>query len=78
MVQYTQHKEIAMTDKENAVEFASSIRGQYILSQALCLAIEKLNETPEPMQETSNISDMKYLLDELFPIYKAVQDATAQ
>ena len=67
-----------MTDKENAVEFASSIRGQYILSQALCLAIEKLNETPEPMQETSNISDMKYLLDNIFPIYKAVQDATAQ
>ena len=67
-----------MNDKENAVEFASSIRGQYILSQALCLAIEKLNETPEPMRETSNISDMKFLLDNIFPIYKAVQDATAQ
>jgi len=64
-----------MNKQEKAVEFASSVRGQYILSQALCLAIEKMNETPEPMRETSNISDMEFLLDELFPIYKAVQCA---
>ena len=67
-----------VTELDRARDFASSIRGQFILSQALCLAIEKMNETPEPRRETSNISDMKYLRDELFPIYKAVQDATAQ
>ncbi len=61
-------------EQRKAVEFASSLRGQYILSQALCLAIEKMNEVePKHMKEESNIADMEYLLDELFPIYKAVQ-----
>ena len=65
-----------MTDKKAVTEFAVSMRGQLILSQALCLAIEKLNEMPENRREVSNISDMQYLLDHLFPIYKAVQEAT--
>tara|TARA_Y100000310_G_scaffold273470_1_gene288951 strand:+ start:1338 stop:1559 length:222 start_codon:yes stop_codon:yes gene_type:complete len=64
------------TELDQAKEFAISMRGQYILSQALCLAIEKMNEVkPEHMKEISNISDMEYLRDELFPIYKAVQNA---
>ena len=62
-----------MNDKEKAIEFASSIRGQYIISQALWHAIVKLNEVPEPMKEESNISDMEFLLDNLFPMYKAMQ-----
>ena len=62
--------------QEQVTQFATSIRGQYILSQALCLAIEKLNEVePEHMREQSNIADMEYLRDELFPMHKAVQDA---
>ena len=64
------------TELDQARHFASSMRGQYILSQALCLAIEKLNEVPEPMREVSNISDMELLRDEIFPIYKAVQLAS--
>ena len=63
------------TELDQAKEFAISMRGQYILSQALCLAIEKMNEQPENRREVSNISDMEYLRDELFPIYKAVQNA---
>ena len=62
-----------MNDKDQAIEFASSMRGQYILSQALWHAIVKLNEVPEPMKEESNISDMEFLLDEVFPMYKEVQ-----
>jgi len=63
------------TELDQAKDFATSMRGQYILSQALCLAIEKMNEVePEHMRETSNISDMEYLRDELFPIYKVVQE----
>ena len=71
------NKKGTMNNKEwSATDFASSVRGQYIISQALCLAIEKLNEIqPEHMREQSNISDMEYLRDELFPIYKAVQCA---
>ena len=61
------------SQQEQATEFAASIRGQYIISQALWHAIVKLNEVPEPMKEESNISDMEFLLDNLFPMYKAVQ-----
>jgi len=64
-----------MTNKK-AMEFATSLRGQYILSQALSVAIEKMKEVPENMREVSNISDMEYLRDEIFPIYKAVLEAT--
>ena len=65
-----------MTQSQKAIEFASSVRGQYIISQALCLAIVKLNDDTAGrphMREDSNISDMEFLRDELFPIYKAVQ-----
>ena len=68
-----------MTDP-NAMLFASTVRGQYILSQALCLAITKLNDDTAGrphLREESNISDMEYLRDELFPIYKAVQTLDA-
>ena len=66
-----------MTQEQKAIEFASSVRGQYIISQALCLAIEKMKDEKIPMnmRESSNIADMEYLRDELFSIYKAVQCA---
>ena len=67
-----------MNEQEKAIEFASSVRGQYIISQALCLAIQKLDDDTAGrphMREDSNISDMEFLRDELFPIYKAVQCA---
>lgn len=61
--------------QEQAIEFASSVRGQYIISQALCLSIKKMKEAPEHMREVSNISDMELLRDHLFPMYKAVVEA---
>ena len=62
-----------MTQQEKATEFASSMRGQYILSQALWLGIEKLTEVqPEHIREESNISDMKFLLHNIFPMFAAV------
>jgi hypothetical protein len=65
-----------VTELDQARDFASSIRGQLILSQALCVAIDTMKKVePEHMRETSNISDMEYLRDELFPIFKVVQDA---
>jgi hypothetical protein len=66
------------TELDQAKDFATSMRGQYILSQALCLAIDKMKEVePEHMRESSNISDMEYLRDELFPIYKSVGDVSS-
>ena len=47
---------------EIARKFASSIRGQFILSQALYYGIKALESVkPEYMQEKSNIADMKLL-----------------
>ena len=55
--------------KQSAIEFASSMRGRYILAQALFHAIKKLEAvTPEVMQEKSNIADMKYLRETLFDL----------
>jgi hypothetical protein len=50
-----------------------TLREQYIISQALYVAIEKLAEAENP--EHSNIKDMQTLLDEDFPIYNVVAKA---
>ena len=51
-------------------EFLTTMRGQYIVSQALNKAIEALEAVePEIMREVSNIDDMKFLRDELFNVY---------
>jgi len=47
-------------------EFLSSMRGQYIIAQALHYGIEALQQVPKPYQESSNLSDMEYLRDNLF------------
>ena len=52
-----------------------NIRDQFILSQALVIAIRELNKVPEPHTELSNIADMERLRDEHYPIYKAVDAA---
>ena len=48
-------------------EFADSPRGQ-----ALYYGIKKLSEVEGVMREVSNISDMKYLLDVLYPGYEQI------
>ena len=58
------------TKDTTAVKFLQSIRGQYIISQALFHAIETLNKVePEAMREISNIRDMEYLHTNLFPMF---------
>ena len=61
-----------MATEEEVVEFFSSMRGRYIIGQALQLAIEVLESVPEPMTEVSNISDMKFLRDNLFSMGAAL------
>lgn len=56
---------------EIAINLMNSKRGEYLFSQALFLAKEKLKETQPPHREESNIQDMEILL-ELFPIYPIV------
>jgi hypothetical protein len=54
-------------------EFVNSFRGGYILGQALHVAIPILEAMEFP--EHSNIADMKYLRDNLFPVYSGVHRA---
>lgn len=64
--------------KDNAMELLDSLRGHYIVGQALSLAIKEIEARPFQEQEPSNVSDMKLLRDELFPMYKDVEDATQE
>ena len=61
--------------RAEAVRFLSSLRGQYIMGQALYTAIETLKAVPEPYTEHSNIEDMEYLQDEVFPMFKELKGA---
>jgi hypothetical protein len=53
-----------MSDKrEEAMKFLGSVRGQFIVGQALTLAAQQLKES-----EPSNAGDMKYLAENLFQL----------
>lgn len=66
------------TDMENtqeaAAEFASSMRGQLIVSQALHYGIKALEQVEPKLREESNLNDMKYLYNELYPLFAAVAE----
>ena len=68
-------KSVQELEKKEAIKFAQSMRGQLIISQALMVAITKLRMVDKPLQQTSNIKDMEYLLNELYPMYKIVKEA---
>ena len=64
-------------NSDGAAEFANTIRGQYIVSQALVLGIERLKKYEDKdsalysirQSEPSNRADMEFLL-KAFPLYK--------
>ena len=58
---------------KDAIKFAASHRGSYIIGQALYIAATELNKVPNPHKETSNIADMHYLMDNLYPLFKAIK-----
>jgi hypothetical protein len=66
-----------MTEKEKAIQLFDSVRGKYIVSQALCLAIKSIKEREPELQEPSNMADMELLLN-LFPIYKVLEATIEQ
>jgi len=57
---------------KETIEFAQSPRGKFIQAQALYYGIQKLSEIDGVMREVSNISDMQYLLDVLYPGYENI------
>jgi len=54
------------TLKDQAFALLDSMRGRYIVSQALYYGIQELEKVPVPYQETSNLNDMRLLKEELF------------
>ena len=65
----------SITHGGEAIVFLASMRGQYIVSQALHYGIEALSSVePETMQEKSNISDMEFLRDTVFNLYPMLRE----
>ena len=54
--------------------FAENLRGTYIIGQALYYAIKELEKVPSPYREVSNISDMKYIRDNLYMFPEMLYD----
>ena len=59
-----------------ARELVSTMRGQFIISQALVIAVRKMKKEKYP--ETSNIQDMEMLMEAIWPLYKFVAESQAQ
>ena len=55
-----------MEKVQEVLKFLGTPRGQYIVGQALAIAVKELEKVEAPNQETSNIKDMKFLGEELF------------
>tara|TARA_R110000824_G_scaffold25329_3_gene88265 strand:+ start:698 stop:970 length:273 start_codon:yes stop_codon:yes gene_type:complete len=53
-------------DRATAIEFAGSLRGQYIVSKALAEAIEVLKQLKGIEAAPSDLADMEYLYENLF------------
>jgi hypothetical protein len=61
--------------RREAIGFASSGRGLFIISQALYVAIQAMEKVPKIKREPSNIADMRFLMNTLFPMYKHIKEA---
>ena len=67
-----------MNKKDEAVALIGSQPGSYIISRALHIAIKALEQVEPPaMREISNISDMKLIRDQLFPIFSVIEASLA-
>ena len=69
-----------MTKEQQAVAFMQSLRGEWIVGQALTIAARALTDPSKPIQELepSNAKDMLYLRDALFPMYSDIQTTLLQ
>lgn len=60
-------------EREKAINFLLSLRGKYIISQAIHLAVQQLDHVKGGFREESNIEDMKYI-NEYFGLGAMLQD----
>ena len=81
MVKQSFREDTKMADKQiydagevyDAYKFSMSPRGEYIISQALVTAIKQLKAVPDMQREDSNIADMEYLLEKVYPLFKIAE-----
>ena len=75
----------ATKERVQAIDFANSARGKYIISQALNYTIKHLRElenreNPYPKNgehaEPSNRKDMEFLEVNVFPLYAVTKEAS--
>lgn len=60
--------------KEKATALLSSMRGQYVMSQALDIAVQELKKETDPaLRKSDNIQDMELLIDGLFPMARDIR-----
>ena len=52
--------------QQEAIKLMGSPRGQYIIGQALALAVKALEKVEDKLQEKSNIQDMKFMGEAIF------------
>ena len=62
------------TSRTEGLRFLGSQRGQYIIGQALYLAVKQLEKVKGDRREPSNINDMRFLINTLFPIYRNIAE----
>lgn len=55
-----------VTKKTYAETLLNTLRGHYILAQALALGIKALNRVPAEFRENSNLQDMEMLREMIF------------
>jgi hypothetical protein len=55
-----------MSKEQDSLKLLGSPRGQYIVGQALAIAVKELEKVEESRREFSNIEDMKFLGENLF------------
>jgi hypothetical protein len=59
-------KEEEAKEQALALKFLNSMRGRYIMAQALSVAIKTMSAVPSPHTEVSNIADMEYVRRHVF------------
>jgi len=62
-------------NRMKALNLFNSVRGNYIVGQALYLAMEHIKERHTIQQEPSNMADMELMMTEMFPLYSVVAGA---
>ena len=78
---YDYEEDLFPEDKARAIDLASSMRGQWLISMALYNLLFELkkslnddNNTAESITKKADHEDVEFLVYNLFPLYKNVQE----